>query len=132
MTMLDSPVWDRVETLSRDEMAALQTERLRSCVARVAANVPFYREKLGAAGSGPENLRSPEDLAQLPFTFKQDLRDNYPHGLFAVPMDDVVRLHASSGTTGKMTVVGYTANDIAMWGDLAARALSIRGLSGET
>ena len=80
MKVLDSPVWDRVETLSRDEMAALQTERLRSCVARVVANVPFYREKLGAAGARPENLRSPEDLAQLPFTFKQDLRDNYPHG----------------------------------------------------
>ena len=126
--VLDSPVWDRVETLSRDEMAALQTERLRSCVARVAANVPFYREKLAAAGTLPENLRSPEDLAHLPFTFKQDLRDNYPHGLFAVPMDDVVRLHASSGTTGKMTVVGYTANDIAVWGDLAARALSIAGV----
>ena len=128
MKVLDSPVWDGVETLSRDEMAALQTERLRSCVARVVANVPFYREKLGAAGVGPENLRSPEDLARLPFTFKQDLRDNYPYGLFAVPMDDVVRLHASSGTTGKMTVVGYTANDIAMWGDLAARALSIAGV----
>ncbi len=125
---MDIPVWDPVETISRDEMAALQTERLRDCVARVAANVPFYREKLAATGVGPEDVRSPDDLERLPFTVKQDLRDNYPYGLFAVPMDEVVRLHASSGTTGKMTVVGYTANDIAMWADLAARALSIAGV----
>ena len=125
---LDSPVWDPVERISRDGMAALQSERLRDCVARVVANVPFYYEKLGAIGIAPEDIRSLEDLARLPFTVKQDLRDNYPYGLFAVPVADVVRLHASSGTTGKMTVVGYTANDIAMWADLAARALSIAGV----
>ena len=125
---MDSRVWDAVETISRDEMAALQTERLRDCVAYVVARVPFYREKLSAAGVGPEDMRSLDDLARLPFTVKQDLRDNYPYGLFAVPMDEVVRLHASSGTTGKMTVVGYTSNDIAMWADLAARALSIAGV----
>ena len=109
-------------------MAALQTERLRDCVGRVIARVPFYREKLAATGVGPEDVRSLDDLARLPFTVKQDLRDNYPYGLFAVPMDEVVRLHASSGTTGKMTVVGYTSNDIAMWADLAARALSLAGV----
>ena len=125
---MGSAVWDPVETISRDEMAALQGERLRDCVARVAANVPLYRERLGAAGVAAEDLRSVEDVARLPFTVKQDLRDNYPYGLFAVPLDEVVRLHASSGTTGKMTVVGYTANDIAMWADLAARALSIAGV----
>jgi len=109
-------------------MAALQAERLRDCVARVAANVPMYQGRLGAAGITAEDVRSLDDLARLPFTVKQDLRDNYPYGLFAVPMDEVVRLHASSGTTGKMTVVGYTANDISMWADLAARALSIAGV----
>lgn len=124
---MHSPVWDPVETVSRDEMAALQTERLRNCVAHVAANVPLYRERLGASGIGPGDVRSTDDLARLPFTVKQDLRDHYPYGLFAVPMSEVVRLHASSGTTGKMTVVGYTANDIAMWADLVARALSIAG-----
>ena len=126
---MDSPVWDVVETISRDEMSALQTERLRGCVARVAANVPMYQGRLGAAGITAEDVRSLDDLARLPFTVKQDLRDNYPYGLFAVPMEEVVRLHASSGTTGKMTVVGYTANDIAMWADLAARALSIAGVN---
>ena len=120
-------MWDSVESISRDEMAALQVERLRSCVARVAVNVPLYRERLSAAGIGPEDIRRPEDLARLPFTVKQDLRDNYPFGLFAVPMSEVVRLHASSGTTGKMTVVGYTANDIAVWADLVARAPEHRG-----
>ena len=118
-------MWDSLEAISRDEMAALQAERLRDCVARVAANVPMYQGRLGAAGITAEDVRSLDDLARLPFTVKQDLRDNYPYGLFAVPMDEVVRLHASSGTTGKMTVVGYTANDISMWADLAARALSI-------
>ena len=121
-------MWDLVETISRDAMAALQAERLRGCVARVAANVPMYQGRLGAAGISPEDVRSLDDLARLPFTVKQDLRDSYPYGLFAVPLDEVVRLHASSGTTGKMTVVGYTANDIAMWADLAARALSIAGV----
>ena len=122
-------MWDSVESISRDEMAALQVERLRGCVAHVAVNVPLYREKLGTAGIAPEDIRSPDDLARLPFTVKQNLRDNYPFGLFAVPMEDVVRLHASSGTTGKMTVVGYTANDIAVWADLAARALSMAGVA---
>ena len=125
---MDGPVWDRVESISRDEMGALQARRLRNCVAHAVANVPLYRERLGAAGVAPGDVRSLEDLSRLPFTVKQDLRDNYPYGMFAVPMEEVVRLHASSGTTGKMTVVGYTANDIATWADLAARALSIGGV----
>ena len=125
---MQSPVWDPVETIPQDEMGALQAERLRDCLSRVAARVPFYREKLGSIGLEPEDVRSLDHLASLPFTVKQDLRDNYPYGLFAAPMDDVVRIHASSGTTGKMTVVGYTANDIAMWADLAARSLSIGGV----
>ena len=125
---MESPIWDPVETVSQDEMASLQAERLRDCLARLVARVPFYREKLGAMGVAPERVRSLDHLASLPFTVKQHLRDTYPYGLFAVPMDDVVRIHASSGTTGKMTVVGYTANDIAMWADLAARSLSLAGV----
>ena len=124
---MNSTVWDTIETVSRDEMAALQARRLRDCVAHAGVNVPLYRERLAATGIGPGDVRSLEDLARLPFTVKQDLRDNYPYGLFAVPMSEVVRLHASSGTTGKMTVVGYTANDVATWADLVARALSIAG-----
>ena len=128
---LDGKVWDRAEVVSRDEMAALQLERLRNCVAHVGVNVPLYRERLATSGIEPGDIRSLEDLGRLPFTVKQDLRDNYPYGMFAVPMAEVVRLHASSGTTGKMTVVGYTANDIAMWADLAARALSVAGVVRE-
>ena len=128
---MERPVWDPIETASRDEMAALQTERLRGCLTRVAARVPFYREKLDAVGVAPEDVRSLDWLPELPFTVKQDLQESYPYGLFAVPMDEVVRLHASSGTSGKMTVVGYTANDVAMWADLAARALTIAGVNRE-
>ena len=124
---MESPIWDPVETISQDEMAALQSERLRDCLARVFARVPFYREKLESTGVAPEDVRSLDQLTNLPFTVKQDLRDHYPFGLFAVPAGDVVRVHASSGTTGKMTVVGYTAADIDMWADLAARSLSIAG-----
>ena len=127
---MDRQMWDAVETVSRDEMAALQAERLRDCVEHVSMNVPLYRERLAALGVGPGDVRSVDDVARLPFTVKQDLRDNYPYGMFAVPMDEVVRVHASSGTTGKMTVVGYTANDIAVWADLVARALSIAGADG--
>jgi phenylacetate-CoA ligase len=120
-------MWDAVETISRDQMAALQVERLRNCVAHASVNVPLYRERLAAVGVGPGDVHSLDDLGRLPFTVKQDLRDNYPYGMFAVPTSEVVRIHASSGTTGKMTVVGYTANDIAVWASLAARALSIAG-----
>ena len=126
---MDGRVWDAVETVSREAMAALQAARLRGCLARAAGGVPFYRERLAAAGVAPGDAVSPETLARLPFTVKHDLRDHYPLGLLAVPPDDVVRLHASSGTTGKMTVVGYTANDLAAWADLVARALCMAGVN---
>jgi phenylacetate-CoA ligase len=120
--------WDREhETMPRERLSALQLERLQLTVERVYRNVPFYREKLKEAGIKPSSVRSLEDLRRLPFTTKQDLRDNYPFGLFAVSMSEVVRVHASSGTTGKPTVVGYTKNDINTWAELIARALVIAG-----
>ena len=109
-------------------MAALQGERLRDCLARVVRGAAVYRDRLTAAGIAADDVVSLDMLARLPFTVKQDLREHYPFGLFAAPMDDVVRLHASSGTTGKMTVVGYTANDVAVWADLAARSLFMAGV----
>lgn len=129
---MDSAVWDAVETISREELAALQSARLRDGLARMR-RVPFYQARLADAGVAPgefdsPDALSPDALAGLPFTRKQDLRDHYPYGLFAVPMDEVVRLHASSGTTGQLTVVGYTAADIALWADLAARALTMAGV----
>ena len=124
---MQSAVWDPVETISREDMERLQGERLRERLGRVKSHVPFYRERL--AGIEPGDIRSLADLTRLPFTNKQDLRDNYPFGLFAVAMTDVVRIHASSGTTGKPTVVGYTANDIGMWAGLAARALTMAGVT---
>lgn len=120
--------WDREnETMPREQLQALQLERLRLTIERVYRNVPFYRERFTKAGIKPSSVRSLEDLRRLPFTTKQDLRDNYPFGLFAVSMSDVVRVHASSGTTGKPTVVGYTKNDINTWAELAARSLACAG-----
>jgi phenylacetate-CoA ligase len=117
-------MWNReVETMPRPELEKLQVERLRKTVERVYHNVPFYRRKFDEAGLRPEDIKSVKDLQRLPFTTKQDLRDNYPFGLFAVPQDEVVRVHASSGTTGKMTVVGYTRNDIGVWSEVMARTL---------
>src|ERR1051325_9074554 len=95
-----SYIRDEVETISRDEMTALQIERLREGVGRVSKNIPFYREKLTQAGITADSIRSPDDLTRLPFTTKSDLRDNYPFGLLAVPMKEVIRVHASSGTKG--------------------------------
>lgn len=117
-------MWNtEVETMSRPELEKIQSERLRQTIARVYQNVPFYREKFDEAGIKPEDIRGVQDLAKLPFTTKQDLRDNYPFGLFAAPREEVVRVHASSGTTGKMTVVGYTRNDIKSWMEVMARSL---------
>jgi len=124
---LQSNIWDPVETISREDMEQLQMARLRDCVGGIKQRVPFYREQL--SGIEPGSIQSLADLARLPFTNKQDLRDNYPFGLFAAPMSDVVRIHASSGTTGKPTVVGYTANDINIWAGLAARALALAGVT---
>jgi len=116
------------DTLPRPDLERLQLERLRETVRRVIAHVPMYRERLRAAGIGPEDIRSLDDLRRLPFTTKQDLRDHYPFGLFAVPLPDVARIHASSGTTGKMTVVGYTKRDLETWGEIIARSLVCAGV----
>ena len=115
------------ETLPREALSAIQLRRLRATLDRVYASVPFYRKRFEDAGITPDDIKSLEDFQKLPFTTKQDLRDNYPFGMFAVPMDNVVRIHASSGTTGQPTVVGYTARDINTWAGLMARALTAGG-----
>jgi phenylacetate-CoA ligase len=122
---------DQTETLSRPEMEQLQVVRLRAALSRVSEAVPFYREKLAEAGVTADSIRTLDDLARVPFTTKQDLRDHYPFGLFAAPMREIVRFHASSGTTGKLTVVGYTRNDIVLWSDVIARALAAAGVTDE-
>jgi len=116
-----------IETASRDEITALQTERLKWSLNHAYHNVPHYRAKFDAAGVHPGDFRELSDLARFPFSTKQDLRDNYPYGLFAVPREDVVRIHASSGTTGKPAVVGYTQKDIDTWADLIARSIHAAG-----
>lgn len=113
--------------MERQELRKVQGERLKETVERVYFNVPYYRNKMQEAGLGPESIQSIDDLCKLPFTTKQDLRDNYPFNLFAVPMSEVVRVHASSGTTGKSTVVGYTRRDIATWSEVMARTLTAAG-----
>jgi phenylacetate-CoA ligase len=118
---------DAMETASRDEIAALQLARLRKSLAHAYTNVVHYKAKFDAAGVHPDDLKSLADLAKFPFTTKADLRDTYPFGMFAVPMDDVVRVHASSGTTGKPTVVGYTQNDIDTWAGIVARSIRAAG-----
>ncbi|MCX8130359.1 MAG: phenylacetate--CoA ligase [Clostridia bacterium] len=120
------------ECMSREEMARVQSERLVNTVKRIYHNVPFYREKMQKKGIEPGDIKSVEDLKKLPFTYKQDLRDNYPYGLFAVPMSEIVRIHASSGTTGKQTVVGYTRRDIDTWSEVMARTLVNAGGSKES
>ncbi len=123
-------IWnEKMETMSREEMRALQSERLVATVKRVYENVPAYRAKMDAIGLKPEDIKSVDDLTKLPFTTKADLRDNYPFGLFAVPQDEIVRVHASSGTTGKPTVVGYTAKDIEMWAECVARCMTMAGIT---
>lgn len=118
---------DPIEIASRDEIAALQLDRLKWSLRHAYENVPFYRASFDAAGVHPDDLTSLADLAKFPFTKKSDLRDNYPFGLFAVPREQIVRVHASSGTTGKPTVVGYTARDISNWADLVARSMRASG-----
>jgi phenylacetate-CoA ligase len=113
--------------MSRDEMTKLQYDRLLTTVKRVYYNVPFYRNKMQEMNISPEDIKSLGDLKKLPFTYKQDLRDNYPYGLFATPLSEIVRIHASSGTTGKQTVVGYTRNDIDTWSEVMARTLAAAG-----
>jgi phenylacetate-CoA ligase len=113
--------------MDRNGIRHVQSERLRETVERVYFNVPYFRNKMQEAGLGPESIQTIDDLARLPFTTKTDLRDNYPFGLFAVPMSEIVRVHASSGTTGKPTVVGYTRNDISTWSEVMARTLTSAG-----
>jgi phenylacetate-CoA ligase len=121
-------IWNRhIECMDRNSLVKLQNDRLRETVERVYFNVPYYRNKMQEAGLGPESIRSINDLHRLPFTVKQDLRDNYPFGLFAVPISEIVRIHASSGTTGKPTVVGYARADISIWSEVMARTLTSAG-----
>jgi len=123
-------IWnEKIECASRDSMREIQSERLIRTVKRVYHNIPYYRKKMQELGLVPEDIKSIDDLAKLPFTTKTDLRDNYPFGTFAVPMSEIVRIHASSGTTGRPTVVGYTRNDIAMWSENVTRALCMAGVS---
>ncbi len=119
---------DAIEIASIDEIRAVQLERLKWSLRHAYDNVPMYKERFDAAGVHPDDLQQLSDLSKFPFTYKNDLRDNYPFGLFAVPRSEIIRLHASSGTTGKPTVVGYTANDISNWADLVARSLRAAGL----
>ncbi len=121
-------IWNRqMECASREQMRELQGKRLHETVVRVYHNTPFYRRKMDEAGLRPDDIQSIDDIVKLPFTTKQDLRDNYPYGLFAVPMSDIVRLHASSGTTGRPTVVGYTRRDLNVWSEMIARCLTAYG-----
>ena len=117
-----------IETASRDELTVLQLSRLRALLAHAHANVPMYRERFDAAGVHPDDVRDLSDLARFPFTGKDDLRQHYPFGMLAVPRDRLARVHASSGTTGKPTVVGYTANDISTWAGLVARSMRAAGV----
>ncbi|MET8830188.1 phenylacetate--CoA ligase PaaK [Streptomyces sp. NPDC004610] len=118
---------DDTERMSREEVRALQLTRLRATLRHAYDNVELYRKKFDAAGVGPDDCRSLDDLARFPFTTKADLRDTYPFGMFAVPMDQVRRVHASSGTTGRPTVVGYTERDVSMWADVVARSIRAAG-----
>jgi phenylacetate-CoA ligase len=118
--------------MPREEMQKLQSERLMKTVKRVYHNVPYYRAKMQAIGVEPEDIKGIEDLRKLPFTYKQDLRDKYPYGLFAAPLSEIVRIHASSGTTGKKTVVGYTRNDLEKWSEVMARTLTSVGATKES
>ncbi|TCD14957.1 phenylacetate--CoA ligase PaaK [Oricola cellulosilytica] len=118
---------ESIEIASRDEIASVQLERMRWTLRHAYENVPFYRQKFDGAGVHPDDLKDLADLAKFPFTTKPDLRDNYPFGMFAVPRDQVLRIHASSGTTGKPTVVGYTHKDIENWAHVVARSMRAAG-----
>ncbi|WP_327090916.1 phenylacetate--CoA ligase [Nonomuraea sp. NBC_01738] len=130
MRLGESPtpeILDPIERVSRDELAAVQLERLQWTLDHAYRNVPFYRARFDEHGVHPRDCKEPADLAKFPFTTKQDLRDNYPFGMFAVPREEVSRVHASSGTTGKPTVVGYTSRDIEIWSDVMARSIRAAG-----
>ena len=120
---------DEFETLPREALKALQIKRLQQVLQRVCATVCFYKKSFAAAKISPDAIRSLEDLKKLPFTTREDLRNNYPFGLFAVPMSNIVRLHASSGTSGRSSVFSYTRRDLDTWTDLTARSLAAAGLT---
>ncbi len=125
-------IWNATkECMSRDEISSLQSARLRKMVSRVYHNVDFYRKKMQEMGIEPEDIQGIEDLNKLPFTTKEDLRQNYPFGLFAIPQSQIVRVHASSGTTGKPTVVGYSRKDIEIWQECVARVLAMSGIGAK-
>lgn len=122
-------IWNNIECASRDEITHLQNQRFVSMIKRIYDHVPFYKNKFKEMGLQPGDIKSINQLKDLPFTTKQDLRDNYPFGLFTVPQSEIVRIHASSGTTGKPTVVGYTQNDINLWSEVVARALTMANIT---
>ncbi len=124
-------IWSKEETFPREEMEKLQLARLQETVSRVYAKIPAYRKKMDEAGVKPEDIKTLADLAKLPFVTKQDMRDNYPFGLFAVDKDSLVRIHASSGTTGKPTVVGYTQGDLKTWTECVSRIACMGGASSK-
>lgn len=125
--------WNKpAETMEREDMSALQTGRLKEIVTRLYRQQPFYRSKMQEIGLLPEDIVTLEDIQKLPFVYKRDMRDNYPYGLFAAPMSEIIRVHASSGTTGRPTVVGYTKRDIGIWSEVAARSLVAAGLSKQS
>ena len=125
-------IWNKkIECMSRDEMRALQSEKLKKIVAHAYNNSPFYKKRFDEHGVHPEDINSIDDIVKLPFTVKQDLRDNYPFGMMCVPMTDILRLHASSGTTGKPIVVGYVQKDLDNWSEAVARCLSAYGLGSD-
>ena len=122
-------IWNKkIECMNKDDMRALQGERLKKLVNRVYNHVPFYRKRMNEVGVKPSDINTIEDIVKLPFTYKTDLRDNYPFNLFAVPLQQIVRVHASSGTTGKPTTVGYTKADIENWKEVVARCLTMSGV----
>ena len=129
--MQQHKIWSECETYDREQFRALQSERLIQTVRSVYEKVPHYKKKLDQHGVSIDDIQSVDDLSKLPFTVKSDFRENYPYGLFAVPLKQVVRLHASSGTTGKPTVVGYTKNDMEMWKEVIARIVTMAGVTDE-
>ncbi len=126
------PIWNpEMETLDRGRLREIQLDKLKKIVAYVYERVPFYRDKMDKLGVKPSDIRALEDIRKLPMTTKDDLRDHYPYGLFATPLRDVVRIHASSGTTGRATVVGYTKNDLELWSEVVARFISAAGVTSD-
>lgn len=132
MAKKEALIWnEEFETMPRPKLGKLQLERLKETVAHITAKVPFYRELYAKAGVSADDIKSLEDIAKLPFTNKQDLRDRYPFGMFAVPVDELRQIHATSGTTGKMTVTGYTANDMEVWAETMARVYVAGGTTAD-